>query len=138
MDGERNLAVLISTMEPRLVAGKWVFRTSETGFNTDALETALLMFREPEGVTIISSATPADDDLPVWAMITLSIHSSLEAVGFLAAITTSLAAKNIPVNAVSAYYHDHIFVPYTRRDDALECLRCMMRETDSGCLYSER
>ncbi|MFM7187050.1 MAG: ACT domain-containing protein [Armatimonadota bacterium] len=135
MDGERNLAVLISTMEPRLIAGKWVFRTSEIGFDRDALETALLMFREPEGVTIISPATPADDDLPVWAMITLSIHSSLEAVGFLAAITTSLAAMDIPVNAVSAYYHDHIFVPYARRDDALECLQCMMRETDSGCFY---
>jgi hypothetical protein len=56
----------------------------------------------------------------------------LEAVGFLAAITTSLAIMDIPVNAVSAYYHDHIFVPHERRDDALECLRCMMRETDCG------
>jgi hypothetical protein len=63
-------------------------------------------------------------------MITLSIHSDLEAVGFLAAITTALAAIDIPVNAVSAYYHDHTFVPYEHHDDALECLRCMMRETN--------
>jgi hypothetical protein len=90
------------------------------------------MFKESEGVTIISPATQADAALPTWAMITLSIHSDLQAVGFLAAITTMLAAKDIPVNAVSAFFHDHIFVPYGRRDDALECLRCMMRETECG------
>jgi hypothetical protein len=132
MHGERNLDTLIRTMQPRLADGKWVFRTSESGFDATALQTAILMFREPEGVTIISPATQADVALPTWAMITLSIHSDLEAVGFLAAITTSLAAMDIPVNAVSAYYHDHIFVPYERRDDALECLRCMMRETECG------
>ena len=130
MDGERNLDMLLKTMQPLLMDGKWVFRTSADSFDAATLETAILMFREPEGVTIISPATPNHDGLPVWAMITLSIHSSLEAVGFLAAITTALAAIDIPVNAVSAYYHDHIFVPYERRDDAMECLRCMMRETN--------
>ena len=129
MDGERNLETLLRTMQPQLADGKWVFRTSANGFDAATLETAILMFREQEGITIISPATPDNDALPVWVMITLSIHSSLEAVGFLAAITTSLAAIDIPVNAVSAYYHDHIFVPYERRDDAMECLRCMMRET---------
>jgi hypothetical protein len=119
-------------MQPQLTDGKWVFRTSVNGFDAATLETSILMFREPEGVTIISPATPDDEGLPAWAMITLSIHSSLEAVGFLAAITTSLAAIEIPVNAVSAYYHDHIFVPHERREDALECLRCMMRETECG------
>ena len=130
MDGERNLGTLIRTMQPNIAAGKWVFRTSESGFDAATLQTAILMFREPEGVTIISPASTTDVGLPTWAMITLSIHSDLEAVGFLAAITTSLAAIGIPVNAVSAYYHDHIFVPYERRGDAMECLRCMMRETE--------
>ncbi|MFZ4781260.1 MAG: ACT domain-containing protein [Armatimonadaceae bacterium] len=132
MHGERNLDTLIMTMQPQLADGKWVFRTSESGFDAAALQTAILMFREPEGVTIISPATQADAALAKWAMITLSIHSDLEAVGFLAAITTSLAIMDIPVNAVSAYYHDHIFVPHEFRDDAVECLRCMMRETDCG------
>ena len=130
MDGERNLDALLKTMQPHLMDGKWVFRTSVDSFDAATLETAILMFREQEGITIISPATPTDNDLPIWSMITLSIHSNLEAVGFLAAITTALAAIDIPVNAVSAYYHDHIFVPYGRRDDALECLRCMMRETN--------
>jgi hypothetical protein len=132
MHGERNLDTLLETMQPQLADGKWVFRTSPNGFDSATLDTAILMFKESEGVTIISPATQADAAQSKCAMITLSIHSDLEAVGFLAAITTSLAAMDIPVNAVSAFFHDHIFVPYGRRDDALECLRCMMRETDCG------
>jgi hypothetical protein len=132
MHGERNLDTLLETMQPQLADGKWVFRTSPNGFDSATLDTTILMFKESEGVTIISPATQADAALPTWAMITLSIHSDLQAVGFLAAITTMLAAKDIPVNAVSAFFHDHIFVPYGRRDDALECLRCMMRETECG------
>ena len=132
MHGERNLDTLIRTMQPQLKAGKWVFQTSPTLFDATTLETAILMFKEPEGVTIISPATDEDVDVPTWAMITLSIHSDLEAVGFLAEITTALSAMDIPVNAVSAFFHDHIFVPYERREDAMECLRCMMRETHIG------
>jgi hypothetical protein len=39
-------------------------------------------------------------------------------VGFLAAITASLAEAGISVNAVSAFYHDHLFVPVERAEDA--------------------
>jgi hypothetical protein len=56
-------------------------------------------------------------------MITLSIHSSLEAVGFLAAITGKLADHNISVNPISAYYHDHLFVPAARAQAAMELLQ---------------
>lgn len=56
-------------------------------------------------------------------MITLNIHSSLEAVGFLAAITARLAAAGMGVNPVSAFYHDHLFVPADRAGEAMEVLR---------------
>ncbi len=55
-------------------------------------------------------------------MITLNVHSSLHAVGFLAAITTHLAQAGIAVNPVSAYRHDHLFVPDDRADEALGLL----------------
>jgi hypothetical protein len=48
-------------------------------------------------------------------MITLSVHSSLEAIGFLAVITTKLAENGISVNAISAYYHDHLFLQPSNR-----------------------
>ena len=55
--------------------------------------------------------------------ITLNIHSSLEAVGFLAALLPLLAAAGIGVNPVSAYFHDHLFVPAERAEAALAILR---------------
>jgi hypothetical protein len=41
----------------------------------------------------------------------------------MAAITTCLAKENISVNPVSAFYHDHLFVPEDRADDAMRLLR---------------
>jgi uncharacterized protein len=54
--------------------------------------------------------------------IALRIHSSLQAVGFLAAITERLSDAGISVNAVSAFYHDHLFVPENRAGEAMELL----------------
>jgi hypothetical protein len=62
-------------------------------------------------------------------MVTLNIHSSLEAVGFLAAITTRLAAAGMGVNPVSAFYHDHLFVPADRAEEALDLLRQLAKDS---------
>ena len=60
-------------------------------------------------------------------LITLSVHSALDAVGFLAAVTTRLTEAGISTNAVSAFYHDHLFVPEHRADEALQLLLEMSR-----------
>jgi hypothetical protein len=59
---------------------------------------------------------------PRWAMITLTVHSDLAAIGFLAAITRKLADGGISVNPVSAFYHDHLFVPWEKRDATMAIL----------------
>ncbi len=80
-------------------------------------------FREAEGITLIIERSIADDEGLdyefISRMITLNIHSSLEAVGFLTAITHKLAVAGISVNTVSAYYHDHLFVPTDRASAAM-------------------
>jgi uncharacterized protein len=58
-------------------------------------------------------------------LITLTVHSSLDAVGFLAAITAHLTEAGISVNAVSAYYHDYLFVPEHRAEEALRLLQAL-------------
>ena len=58
-------------------------------------------------------------------MITLTVHSALDAVGFLAAVTARLAAAGIGANPVSAFFHDHLFVPAARADEALALLRSL-------------
>lgn len=79
-----------------------------------------MAFREAEGWTHIIPAPQADTPGYIW--LEISVHSSLDAVGFLAELATRLAAANIPCNAVAGYYHDHIFVPEDKADAALIAL----------------
>jgi hypothetical protein len=55
-------------------------------------------------------------------MITLRVYSSLNAVGFLAAVTSRLAAHGVSVQPVSAFYHDYLFVPADRALEAIQIL----------------
>lgn len=91
-----------------------------------------MLFREAEGLTIITTQDSAKaHDLEYTfpcKMITLNIHSSLEAVGFMAAVSAKLTEKDISVNPVSGYHHDHCFVPLGREEDATNLLEEMAEE----------
>ena len=82
--------------------------------------------KEKEGITLILRKEDADKEHlsyeKIWAHITLAVHSNLAAIGFLARITQQLAEAHIPVNAVSAYYHDYLFVPTHKAKQAMETL----------------
>ncbi|OBQ94626.1 MULTISPECIES: ACT domain-containing protein [unclassified Mesorhizobium] len=133
MTGETNLQRLLASMTPQLLPDVHVFATLAPGTAVpDGLD-PVMQFREREGLTLIVS----EDQAKVAGlagtfrcrMITLDIHSSLDAVGFLAAITTRLAAAGMGVNPVSAFYHDHLFVPAERADEALGLLRQLAAES---------
>ena len=109
-------------MSPDLKVDPYVFLTSSNGFTAKQQEQAIMIFREIEGMTLITKATQESSD-PKWAMITLNVHSDLNAVGFLAVITKKLAEAGISVNPVSAYYHDHLFVPWEKRELAMSGLK---------------
>ena len=49
------------------------------------------------------------------------------AVGLLAALTAEFAAQQISVNPVSAFYHDHLFVPANRTESALAAIQALQR-----------
>ncbi len=114
-------------MKPELAKEEFVFCTiPEKRFSELRLK-PLMAFREKEGTTIIVQRKTADNSLlsysGVWALITLSVHSDLNVVGFLAAVTDKLARAGISVNAVSAYYHDHLFVPIEKAGRAITLLK---------------
>lgn len=44
MDGERNLDLLLKTMQPLLMDGEWVFRTSESGFEAVAFRIVVVNY----------------------------------------------------------------------------------------------
>jgi len=58
----------------------------------------------------------------VFYKTTLEVHSSLEAVGLTAAISTALTANEISANVTAGYFHDHLFVPTDKADQALATL----------------
>jgi len=130
MTGENNLQTLLANMSPKLSEEVFVFLTSSNGLSGQMQQKALMTFRESEGMTLIireSDATDLPSDVSRWALITLTIHSDLNAIGFLAEITDKLAAAGIPVNPVSAYYHDHLFVPWEKRNEAMSILQSFNR-----------
>jgi len=126
MSGETNLDQLLRTMAPVRQPGAYVFCTVASLHGLDVSE-SIGQFREPEGITLILPQGTADRlQLPYAyeaAWLTLTVHSSLEAVGLTAAVAQALAAAQVSCNVVAAYYHDHIFVATRDAEKALEVLR---------------
>ncbi|RED44209.1 ACT domain-containing protein [Aestuariispira insulae] len=132
MSGLTNLEQLIRSMEPVLAPERYIFVTLQPDELLPYGLKPRMVFEEEEGTTVICRQSEAADyhlngQFPC-RMITLNVHSSLEAVGFIARIATRLAAEGMGVNPVSGYFHDHLFVPESRADDALDCLRAMITE----------
>jgi uncharacterized protein len=128
--GETDLQRLLAGLAPELAARPRAIRSQAADASVPT--GTIMLFREDEGVTTVVEVDETPDgsrDEPLWAQITLRIHSSLEAVGMMAAIATALTARDIPCNAVSAYYHDHLFVPWSRRDDAIAALQALTGDT---------
>ena len=125
MSGENNLQVLLSTMEPVLDENPFGFVSLSSDNNLLATMVPFAIIRENEGVTIVMPLAELEQRSLVseaWAKISLTIHSSLSAVGLTAAIATALGKENISANVVAGYYHDHFFVQWDRRFDAMEVL----------------
>jgi len=126
MSGSTDLGQLLSAMRPQLGPMTYVFITQPHGAPPSFATEPLMTFREAEGMSYIieqkgARAAGFDGSYPC-KMISLNVHSSLSAVGFLAAITTRLAERGISVNPVSAFYHDHLFVPVELAEEAMDIL----------------
>ncbi|MCK0132098.1 ACT domain-containing protein [Flavobacteriaceae bacterium F08102] len=125
MNGEKNLEVLLKSMKPKHHTGQFVFCKTE---NLEQLNLSqiIMTFKEEEGITVITKKEVADKlNLAysfVASWITLTVHSSLEAVGLTAAFSKALSENGISCNVVAAYYHDHIFVDIKDTQKAMEIL----------------
>ena len=135
MATERALSALLQNMKPELRPGIFVFCTIPTDQSISAALTPLLTFREQEGTTLVISREEAEAAGLLYAfasrLITLRVHSALDAVGFLATITARLAAAGISVNAVSAFHHEHLFVPADKSDEVMAILQDLSKATHS-------
>lgn len=127
MAGETNLIKLLASMKPVLLEQEYVFCTIEGAQYGDYAEISpLASYLESEGLTLLVSRDNAQQANltyeSVFKCITLTVHSSLEAVGLTAAVSSKLTEKGISANVIAAYYHDHFFVQAEKADMAIAAL----------------
>ncbi len=127
MTGIVELDELLKSMTPEIQSGEYVFCTVDGDYSDYAHLNPLAFFVEPEGFSLILSVEAADKAQltydSTFKQITLTVHSSLDAVGLTAAVATKLSSYGISANVVAAYYHDHIFVHSDKADQALLALK---------------
>ncbi|RCI11041.1 hypothetical protein L249_5182 [Ophiocordyceps polyrhachis-furcata BCC 54312] len=129
---ESSLSGLLATLTATLHPTTFVFTSLSPVSPLPPLSETQLLFREPDGVTVIVSIDFAIAQKMQYffpcRMITLNVTTSLDAVGFMAIVSSRLAARNMGVNPVSGFYHDHLFVPLGRENEALEVLAAVSDE----------
>lgn len=127
MSGILELDDLLHSMSPEVQQGEYVFCTVLGGIADHVHLEPLMCFAESEGLTLILAVEKAQEaGLPfhgTFKQITLTVHSSLEAVGLTAAVAAKLTAHNISANVVAAFYHDHVFVQADKAAEALAALQ---------------
>ena len=127
MSGIVELEELLKMMSPEVQDGEYIF-CSLTGDILDYIHlNPLAVFKESEGLTLVISVEAAIQGKiafeGTFKQITLTVHSSLDAVGLTAAVANKLAAYGISANVIAAYYHDHIFVQTEKAEQALLALK---------------
>jgi uncharacterized protein len=124
-----DLPTLLRTLAPVLRDGEWVFCWLTCDAARAHADAALASIREDDGVSLVLPRAHARahglPDTPAFRCLTLTVHSSLEAVGLTAAVAQALAARGIAANVIAGARHDHVFVPTARADDALAALRAL-------------
>jgi hypothetical protein len=128
MPGETDLDKMLSGLRPLLLDGDFVFCTIAGASLIDVAHlNPLATYQEQEGLSLLLEQGQADaaayEYHGVFKGITLTVHSSLDAVGLTAAVASKLAKFDIPANMVAAHYHDHVFVPREKAPKALELLK---------------
>lgn len=128
ISGETDLEKLLYSLSPVVLDDEYVFCSFKDARYGDHKELEpLATFAEAEGLTVLVLKQLADKYgvhyETVFKCITLNVHSSLDAIGLTAAVSTKLAEHNISANVIAAYHHDHILVQAEQARFALSLLK---------------
>ena len=130
MIAETDLAALIRNLRPKTLPATYVFCSlADTNYGALSHTIPLACFAEPQGLSLVITKESADLEglayQGTFRCISLQVHSSFEAIGLTAAVTSELATHGISANVIAGYYHDHVFVPSRHADLALRLLESM-------------
>ena len=127
MTGETDLAAILASLDVAREPGVFVVATIADGAEPPPGTRALI--DEREGVTVVLTREEALAAGLAFvfeaAWLTLTVHSSWEAVGLTAGVAARLAAEGIPANVLAGYHHDHVLVPVQQADAAIAALRSL-------------
>ena len=117
---------VIKDLKPQLDSRVWVFCAVDPSFEYRELQ-PIAVFNESEGTTLVVERSVAvrhklGHTFPS-KRITFGAVTELDSVGVLASVTEILAKHDIATNAFCAFYHDHVFVPEDRAEEALAILQ---------------
>lgn len=125
--GSTDLAAMLRSMDATVRPDEYVY--AKVAADSPVRERAAALIQEDEGLTAVLRRDDADASGVIYdfvaAWITLTVHSSLEAVGLTAAFSQALAAEGISCNVLAGFHHDHLLVPVSARDRALEAIRAL-------------
>ena len=132
----KNTGKMIAAMTPELRPGRWVFCcTHNPKTIADTAPEALAVIQEDEGVTLVLppdvAAAHGFAASLCFKQITLTVFSDLEGIGLTAAVAKALTIAQIPCNVIAAFHHDHILVPESVADQAMDTLQALQRSSQS-------
>lgn len=127
MTGETNLAKMLASLRIQRREEPVTLVTMATPVDFGPGIEATI--EEREGTTVVVSLREAERrGWPIEfkaAWLTVDVHSSLDAVGLTAALSSVLADRGVACNVLAGYYHDHLLVPLDQADEAVEALEAL-------------
>lgn len=132
--GETDLEKMLAHLQPILSKERYVYCI--LAYPQVPKASVWATIQEEEGLTLIMKQEDADRQAlsyeGIWSRITLSVHSSLHAVGLTAVVSKQLAEAGISANIVAGYYHDHIFVQTEKAELACDLLQQIGGREEDG------
>ncbi len=132
MNGNTNLAEVLRSISVDTDSTAYGFASLKDDLPLPANE-VLCTYREKEGLTVVADTNYLHDkhidfEGP-FAKLSIEVHTSLELVGLTAALAKALTESGISANVIAAYYHDHIFAPFDKRNEAVGAIMNLRSDT---------
>lgn len=119
-----DLEEMLRSLDVVVRPGSFVFQAVEPGSPLVGQAQAFVVEEEALTVVVTPAAARRQGLEPgaEFAWLTLTLNSSLEAVGLTAAFSTALGLAGISCNVLAGFHHDHLLVPLADRERAVTVL----------------
>ena len=126
--GETDLDVMLSTLDVGRRPGVFTF-VAVSDPDPTLIASAHATVREVALTTLVLTVDDARgaglEVVTEMAWLTLTVHSSLDAVGLTAAFSRVLGDAGVACNVLAGYHHDHLLVPAGQAEHAIGVLRSL-------------